>query len=106
MSIANGHLYVNGLIVAKVVLSRAGRVNLTRTDRLGAEKRRDIGRAKRERRGNKTIAFEFGLASAVNVLPTVSPFRCLFLLRADQHLLPMLPLSTKLETLFADRRLQ
>lgn len=53
MSIANGHLYVNGLIVAKVS-SRAERRILqseaNETDRLGGGKIRDTAGAKRERR--------------------------------------------------------
>jgi len=54
MSIANGHLYVNGLIVAKVSSKAAqpGRVKLTRPIVSGREKE-ETPAAKRGRRGEE-----------------------------------------------------
>jgi len=58
MSIANGHLYVNGLIVAKVSSreQRNRQSEANETDRLGRKKRRHWRSKKRmPKRGNKTI---------------------------------------------------
>jgi hypothetical protein len=71
MSIANRHLYVNGLIVARAS-SRAERRSrqseANETDRLGGKNKRHRRSKKRSpERRNKRIAFEFGLASVVNV---------------------------------------
>jgi len=87
MSIANRHLYVNGLIVARAS-SRAERRSrqsgANETDRVSAGKIRDTAVAKREARNDEIKGSRLSLDSRLSLmfpfLPclTISPFRCPF----------------------------
>lgn len=90
-----------------LVEGRTDRAKLTRVivrQKVKESERKRVRKdaSKRERRQrNKTIAFEFGLVSVVNVLATVSPFAAFSHYRCTKHLFStyVLSLSTKLQTL-------